>query len=178
MQGEADEVLNDESGDAEQGKLLIYFNTTDYFLLIKQLIFTDGENDGTVEEESGGMTIMQANTPIRIIAHPHAKSFVWQHFGFVPIGDSDTPDRRRVLCRLCLRELPYCGNTTNLQYHLQRYHRDVMPEGLRELRPTPRTARRASRLPDPIGDPGTKIDIYIYLHFRMRKLMFLLFFNL
>ena len=93
-------------------------------------------------------------TPIKIIAHPHAKSFVWQHFGFVPIGDSDTPDRRRVLCRLCLRELPYCGNTTNLQYHLQRYHRDVMPAGMRELRPSPRTARRASRLPEPIGDPG------------------------
>ena len=93
-------------------------------------------------------------TPIRIIAHPHAKSFVWEHFGFVPVGDSDVPDRRRVLCRLCLRELPYCGNTTNLQYHLQRYHRDVMPPGLRELRPSPRTARRASRLPEPVGDPG------------------------
>lgn len=105
------------------------------------------DGDGTT------MALIQ-NGPIRIIAHPHAKSFVWQHFGFVPLGDSDTPDRRRVLCRLCLRELPYCGNTTNLQYHLQRYHRDVMPAGLRELRPTPRTARRASRLPDPIGDPG------------------------
>jgi hypothetical protein len=109
---------------------------------------TLGHGDG------GAMALLQGATPIRIIAHPHAKSFVWQHFGFVPLGDSDTPDRRRVLCRLCLRELPYCGNTTNLQYHLQRYHRDVMPAGLREMRPSPRTARRASRLPDPIGDPG------------------------
>lgn len=107
-----------------------------------------------VDGDGGTMALLQEATPIRIIAHPHAKSFVWQHFGFVPLGDTDTPDRRRVLCRLCLRELPYCGNTTNLQYHLQRYHRDVMPAGLREMRPSPRTARRASRLPDPIGDPG------------------------
>lgn len=112
-----------------------------------------------VDGDGGAMALLQGATPIRIIAHPHAKSFVWQHFGFVPLGDTDTPDRRRVLCRLCLRELPYCGNTTNLQYHLQRYHRDVMPEGLREMRPSPRTARRASRLPDPVGDPGQLIVV-------------------
>lgn len=104
--------------------------------------------------------------PIRIIAHPHAKSFVWQHFGFVPLGDSDTPDRRRVLCRLCLRELPYCGNTTNLQYHLQRYHRDVMPPGLREMRQSPRTARRASRLPEPVGDPG-KCSLVLDIEYKL-----------
>ena len=36
----------------------------------------DGENDGAVEEEATGVRVLQANAPIRIIAHPHAKSFV------------------------------------------------------------------------------------------------------
>ena len=89
-----------------------------YLIELRLISFLEGHNE-TLEDGENTMALLAA--PIRIIAHPHAKSFVWQHFGFVPLGDSDTPDRRRVLCRLCLRELPYCGNTTNLQYHLQRY---------------------------------------------------------
>ena len=93
-----------------------------YILCYKIKLNHLDEAEETLGDGDGGtMALLQGATPIRIIAHPHAKSFVWQHFGFVPLGDSDTPDRRRVLCRLCLRELPYCGNTTNLQYHLQRY---------------------------------------------------------
>merc|ERR1712071_8772 len=127
-----------------------------YLIELRLISFLEGHTE-TLEDGENTMALLAA--PIRIIAHPHAKSFVWEHFGFMPLGDSDTPDRRRVLCRLCLRELPYCGNTTNLQYHLQRYHRDVMPPGLREMRPSPRTARRASRLPEPVGDPGQLIVV-------------------
>lgn len=133
-----DDVLTEESGEAEgQGWQQSLSTSSSSNKVVQKLYVCPGGDDTIVEGDGSGMTLMA--TPIRIIAHPHAKSFVWQHFGFVPLGD---PDRRRVLC---LRELPYCGNTTNLQYYLQRYHRDVIPAGMRELRPSLRTARRASR---------------------------------
>ena len=58
-----------------------------------------------------------------------SKSEIWKHFGF-PAKDGkfvqpDKKIRKEVFCRICYKPLKYCGNTTNLHYHLKEHHHSV-----------------------------------------------------
>ena len=57
------------------------------------------------------------------------KSEVWKHFGF-PAKDGkfiepDKKKRKDVFCKICYQPLKYCGNTTNLIYHLREKHQSI-----------------------------------------------------
>ena len=58
----------------------------------------------------------------RIVRNPAGKSHVWKHFGFFSSEDG-TPVKDKAVCRLCLSEVSYCKNTTNLRMHLECHHR-------------------------------------------------------
>ena len=58
----------------------------------------------------------------RIVRNSAGKSNVWKHFGFFTSEDG-TPVKDKAVCRLCLSEVSYCKNTTNLRMHLERHHR-------------------------------------------------------
>lgn len=56
------------------------------------------------------------------------KSLVWHHFGF-PVEKKNgegVADKTRTICKLCKTILPYTlSNTSNMQSHLQRHHREI-----------------------------------------------------
>ena len=53
---------------------------------------------------------------------PGAKSKVWKYFGFVANESGAIVSKARVKCTLCKQDINFCGNTTNLNYHLERNH--------------------------------------------------------
>ena len=58
-----------------------------------------------------------------------SKSDVWKHFGF-PARDGkflqpDKKSRKEVICKMCHKCLKYCGNTTNLHFHLKEHHHRI-----------------------------------------------------
>ncbi|XP_078016760.1 E3 SUMO-protein ligase ZBED1 [Epinephelus lanceolatus] len=68
------------------------------------------------------------------------RSFVWQYFGFPIKRDKDgngVTDKTNTVCKLCKVIVPYTtSNTTNMNHHLQRHHKNVktapektLPEG-------------------------------------------------
>ena len=59
-----------------------------------------------------------------LLTHPRAKSRSWQFFGFRTDSDGMILDKKKVFCRLCSTSLPYYGNTTNLEYHIKKFHPD------------------------------------------------------
>ncbi|XP_041935683.1 E3 SUMO-protein ligase ZBED1-like [Alosa sapidissima] len=61
----------------------------------------------------------------QLVSHPRAKSKVWKYFGFDMEEDEVG---KRAHCRLCLAQIGYSGNTTNLYAHLQRHHADAFLE--------------------------------------------------
>ena len=58
----------------------------------------------------------------RIVSNPVSKSHMWKHFGFFSSEDR-TSVKDNAVCRLCLSEVSYCKNTTNLRVHLERHNR-------------------------------------------------------
>lgn len=56
---------------------------------------------------------------------PGLKADVWEHFGFKSYEDKDELDRTNAVCKLCRRDVPYSGNTTNLRNHIARHHGDL-----------------------------------------------------
>ena len=51
------------------------------------------------------------------------KSHVWKHFGFFT-NEEEILVREKAVCRLCLAEVLYSKNTTNLRTHLERHHQN------------------------------------------------------
>lgn len=55
-----------------------------------------------------------------------AKGKVWKYFGFQARNgeylEKDKHKQNVVFCKLCLQSIKYCGNTTNLLFHLQTKH--------------------------------------------------------
>uniref|UniRef100_A0A1A7WWP6 BED-type domain-containing protein n=1 Tax=Iconisemion striatum TaxID=60296 RepID=A0A1A7WWP6_9TELE len=62
-------------------------------------------------------------------APPGYKSSVWQYFGFPIKKDIDgnrVTEKTKTLCKLCYAVIPYTtSNTTNMNHHLQRHHKNV-----------------------------------------------------
>ena len=71
-----------------------------------------------------------------LLSHPRGKSKCWRFFGFCVDDDGKITDIKQILCRLCSAGLSYCGNTTNMKYHIQKHHpehlKDIGEESLKE----------------------------------------------
>jgi len=63
---------------------------------------------------------------VELLPLPDGKAKMWQHFGFQGRNgkflEKDKHMRNKVLCKLCLQPLKYCGNTMNLLFHLKNKH--------------------------------------------------------
>ncbi|KAK0144340.1 Zinc finger BED domain-containing protein 1 [Merluccius polli] len=63
------------------------------------------------------------------VCHVTVRSFVWQYFGFLIKKDKDgnrVTDKTKTVCKLCYAVTPYTtSNTTNMNHHLQRHHKNV-----------------------------------------------------
>lgn len=57
-----------------------------------------------------------------LVAHPRAKSKVWKYFGFDTDADGCILHWKRIYCRICMNQIAYSGNTSNLSYHLEKNH--------------------------------------------------------
>ena len=55
-----------------------------------------------------------------------SKSRIWEHFGFLTCDgkycEPDKKKRKLVYCKVCECSYKYCGNTTNMHYHLKEHH--------------------------------------------------------
>lgn len=59
---------------------------------------------------------------LNLVAHPRAKSKVWKYFGFDTDADGCILHWKRIYCRVCMSQIAYSGNTSNLSYHLEKNH--------------------------------------------------------
>lgn len=59
---------------------------------------------------------------LNLVAHPRAKSKVWKYFGFDTDADGCILHWKRIYCRVCMTQIAYSGNTSNLAYHLEKNH--------------------------------------------------------
>ncbi|KAJ8302381.1 hypothetical protein KUTeg_021368 [Tegillarca granosa] len=58
-----------------------------------------------------------------IISFPgKAKSKVWERFGFYKDPMTKNIEKSHAVCKECRAEIKYSGNTSNLQYHIDKYH--------------------------------------------------------
>lgn len=63
-----------------------------------------------------------SSSNLHLVAHPRAKSKVWRYFGFDTDADGCILHWRRIYCRICMTQIAYSGNTSNLSYHLEKNH--------------------------------------------------------
>lgn len=61
-------------------------------------------------------------TDLKLVAHPRAKSKVWKYFGFDTDAEGCILQWKRIYCRICMAQIAYSGNTSNLSYHLEKNH--------------------------------------------------------
>ncbi|KAI1899344.1 hypothetical protein AGOR_G00060820 [Albula goreensis] len=65
---------------------------------------------------------------LNLVAHPRAKSKVWKYFGFDTDADGCILHWKKIYCRICMTQIAYSGNTSNLSYHLEKNHPDEFCE--------------------------------------------------
>ncbi|KAM5221854.1 E3 SUMO-protein ligase ZBED1 [Ctenodactylus gundi] len=65
---------------------------------------------------------------LKLVAHPRAKSKVWKYFGFDADAEGCIVQWKRIYCRICLAQIAYSGNTSNLSYHLEKNHAEEFCE--------------------------------------------------
>lgn len=100
-------------------------------------------------------------------APPGYRSFVWQYFGFLIKKDKDgnrVTDKTKTVCKLCYAVTPYTtSNTTNMNHHLQRHHKNVktapektsLPKGqltMKQALTLPLSSPRAKQITRLIGE--------------------------
>lgn len=76
--------------------------------------------------ESKGLDSSQ--TDLKLVAHPRAKSKVWKYFGFDTNAEGCILQWKKIYCRICMAQIAYSGNTSNLSYHLEKNHPDEFCE--------------------------------------------------
>nr|XP_026237278.1 zinc finger BED domain-containing protein 1 [Urocitellus parryii] len=59
---------------------------------------------------------------LKLVAHPRAKSKVWKYFGFDTNAEGCILQWKKIYCRICMSQIAYSGNTSNLSYHLEKNH--------------------------------------------------------
>ncbi|KAM9320904.1 E3 SUMO-protein ligase ZBED1 [Gastrophryne carolinensis] len=67
-------------------------------------------------------------TDLKLVAHPRAKSKVWKYFGFDTNAEGCIMQWKKIYCRICMSQIAYSGNTSNLSYHLEKNHPDEFCE--------------------------------------------------
>lgn len=65
---------------------------------------------------------------LKLVAHPRAKSKVWKYFGFDTNSEGCILQWKKIYCRICMAQIAYSGNTSNLSYHLEKNHPDEFCE--------------------------------------------------
>lgn len=100
-------------------------------------------------------------------APPGYRSFVWQYFGFLIKKDKDgnrVTDKTKTVCKLCYAVTLYTtSNTTNMNHHLQRHHKNVktapektsLPKGqltMKQALTLPLSSPRAKQVTRLIGE--------------------------
>ncbi|XP_066104917.1 E3 SUMO-protein ligase ZBED1 [Saccopteryx bilineata] len=70
----------------------------------------------------------QPQTDLKLVAHPRAKSKVWKYFGFDTNAEGCILQWKKIYCRICMAQIAYSGNTSNLSYHLEKNHPDEFCE--------------------------------------------------
>ncbi|MBN3271227.1 ZBED1 protein, partial [Polyodon spathula] len=69
-----------------------------------------------------------SSADLKLVAHPRAKSKVWRYFGFDTDAEGCILQWKKIYCRICLAQIAYSGNTSNLSYHLEKNHPDEFCE--------------------------------------------------
>lgn len=82
---------------------------------------------------------------VRIVPLPHARSDVWQYFGFIADDDGEIKDKKKAICKICANTLAYSGNTTNLFTHLKAMHPEAQPVKLAPTNKTPKIGRKPGK---------------------------------
>jgi hypothetical protein len=59
-----------------------------------------------------------------IVVLPGAKSKVWKLYGFRTDDKGRKIEKQKVICRVCDVPISFCGNTTNLLYHLRSHRKE------------------------------------------------------
>ncbi|XP_026951301.1 E3 SUMO-protein ligase ZBED1 [Lagenorhynchus albirostris] len=75
-----------------------------------------------------GKSLEGAQTDLKLVAHPRAKSKVWRYFGFDTNAEGCILQWKKIYCRICMAQIAYSGNTSNLSYHLEKNHPDEFCE--------------------------------------------------
>ncbi|XP_071069550.1 E3 SUMO-protein ligase ZBED1-like isoform X2 [Dasypus novemcinctus] len=79
-------------------------------------------------QEAPGGSAMDSKAPegsaadLKLVAHPRAKSKVWKYFGFDTNAEGCILQWKKIYCRICMAQIAYSGNTSNLSYHLEKNH--------------------------------------------------------
>ncbi|KAM4794869.1 E3 SUMO-protein ligase ZBED1 [Rhinophrynus dorsalis] len=76
--------------------------------------------------ESKSVEVLQPD--LKLVAHPRAKSKVWKYFGFDTNAEGCILQWKKIYCRICMAQIAYSGNTSNLSYHLEKNHPDEFCE--------------------------------------------------
>ena len=50
------------------------------------------------------------------------RSEIWTYFKFMADSDGVVVEKKKIACRLCRAIIAYSGNTSNMTYHLERFH--------------------------------------------------------
>lgn len=82
---------------------------------------------------------------VKIVPLPHARSDVWQYFGFIADDDGEIRDKKKAICKICATTLAYSGNTTNLFTHLKAMHPEAQPRKMDPTNRTPKSRRRSCK---------------------------------
>ncbi|MGH0144111.1 UNVERIFIED_CONTAM: hypothetical protein FKN15_063018 [Acipenser sinensis] len=69
-----------------------------------------------------------SSADLKLVAHPRAKSKVWRYFGFDTDAEGCILQWKKIYCRICMAQIAYSGNTSNLSYHLEKNHPDEFCE--------------------------------------------------
>ncbi|KAM8750144.1 E3 SUMO-protein ligase ZBED1-like [Rhynchonycteris naso] len=114
--------------------------------------------------ETKSLDPSQTQTDLKLVAHPRAKSKVWKYFGFDTNAEGCILQWKKIYCRICMAQIAYSGNTSNLSYHLEKNHPDEFcefvksnTEQMREAFATafsklkPETSQLATAAPDALG---------------------------
>lgn len=79
-------------------------------------------SDHNLKEPMEGKGSGPSCAGLNLVAHPRAKSKVWKYFGFDTDADGCILHWKRIYCRICMNQIAYSGNTSNLSYHLEKNH--------------------------------------------------------
>lgn len=79
-------------------------------------------SDDILKEPMEGKGSGPSCSGLNLVAHPRAKSKVWKYFGFDTDAEGCILHWKRIYCRICMNQIAYSGNTSNLSYHLEKNH--------------------------------------------------------